>query len=343
MAASFIDASPIPGFPVTITKEQFNLFHAIDRFLYVRLILELARQPAESMHVMALWLWLERNGHYDLVAKMASQHGPLINCLADESVKCLRCTESDQFLFNSGTNLNDIPVLRSVLGRDDISLAFFYENRIGVLRGVSGILDKVCVRAFEDILAEMYGSHPLIHGSPAFVVTGPPSVVASGGGVISAILHGYYDHSFVIGRCGLEEHREFWNKEYDELLSHIYQEVFEEKQQDFVEPDDRTIFLTFSKGYPISENELRLYFTRMYGDIIEAIYMQEVGEQEQVLFSRVVTRSASTMEGIMQHQRKVKFYINGKHVWARKYVRKHHKSPSYPTSSVEAATRSSKP
>lgn len=36
-----------------------------------------------------------------------------------------------------------------------------------------------------------------------------------------------------------------------------------EKEKE-VSPDDRTIFLTFSKGYPTTEEEVREYFTRYY-------------------------------------------------------------------------------
>lgn len=38
--------------------------------------------------------------------------------------------------------------------------------------------------------------------------------------------------------------------------------VLQEEESELVPPDDRTIFLTFSKGYPISENEVKEFFTR---------------------------------------------------------------------------------
>ncbi|KAG7998664.1 hypothetical protein I3843_01G269200 [Carya illinoinensis] len=57
---------------------------------------------------------------------------------------------------------------------------------------------------------------------------------------------------------------------------------------------DRSIFLTFSKGHPLSENEIRGYFfTRKFGDFIEAIHMQEVlPVLEQPLYARLVVRLA---------------------------------------------------
>nr|XP_004237665.3 uncharacterized protein LOC101251279 [Solanum lycopersicum] len=86
-------------------------------------------------------------------------------------------------------------------------------------------------------------------------------------------------------------------------------------------PEDRTVFLTFSKGYPISEAEVKEFFTRKFGDDVEAVYMQEVAEDEQALYARLVTRSPALLEAIVDGG-KAKYNINGKHVWARKYIKK---------------------
>ncbi|KAL3650047.1 hypothetical protein CASFOL_006450 [Castilleja foliolosa] len=97
-----------------------------------------------------------------------------------------------------------------------------------------------------------------------------------------------------------------------------------------VAADDRTIFLTFSKGYPISEDEVFDFFTRRFGDFIEDLIMQEVGEDEQVLYARMVARSEAVIDGIVGGN-KAKYVINGKHVWARKYVKKQHQARWSPT------------
>ncbi|XP_059309677.1 uncharacterized protein LOC132060752 [Lycium ferocissimum] len=95
--------------------------------------------------------------------------------------------------------------------------------------------------------------------------------------------------------------------------------VEEEKE---VSPDDRTVFLTFSKGYPITEAEVKEFFTRKFGDDVLAVYMQEVTDpEEQALYARLVCRSHAALEEIVDGGR-AKYNINGKHVWARKYVKK---------------------
>ncbi|PON64324.1 hypothetical protein TorRG33x02_273460 [Trema orientale] len=90
-----------------------------------------------------------------------------------------------------------------------------------------------------------------------------------------------------------------------------------------VPPEDRSIFLTFSKGYPLSEKEVKSFFMRKLGASFEALYMQEVGpEDKQCLFARLVVRSESDIDAVLGRSSKVKFSVNGKHVWARKYVQK---------------------
>lgn len=55
--------------------------------------------------------------------------------------------------------------------------------------------------------------------------------------------------------------------------------------------------------------------------------MQEVPPEEQALYARLVVRPASVIDSILGSKSKAKFTINGKHVWARRYVRKNVKQP----------------
>lgn len=75
---------------------------------------------------------------------------------------------------------------------------------------------------------------------------------------------------------------------------------------------------------------MKLIINRIYGDCIEAIHMQEVAAGEQPLYARLVVTSSGAMDVILKNKEKAKFSINGKHVWARKYVRKN--TPLQPSS-----------
>lgn len=90
--------------------------------------------------------------------------------------------------------------------------------------------------------------------------------------------------------------------------------------------EDRTMFITFSRGYPVAESEVREFFTRLFGNCIEAFYLQPVRSDEQALYARVVFTRPSVIDLILNGVTKAKFTINGKHLWMRKYVPKRRSS-----------------
>ncbi|KAK8520381.1 hypothetical protein V6N13_031169 [Hibiscus sabdariffa] len=100
------------------------------------------------------------------------------------------------------------------------------------------------------------------------------------------------------------------------------------RTNEVVPADDRTMFVTFSKGYPVQEWEVREFFIRLYGDCIESFHMQEVLPNEQPLFARIVCYSTAYIETILDGNVKVKFNINGKHVWVRRFVSKYRRQPA---------------
>ncbi|KAL8106909.1 hypothetical protein AgCh_023631 [Apium graveolens] len=89
-------------------------------------------------------------------------------------------------------------------------------------------------------------------------------------------------------------------------------------------PDEqRTMFVTFSKGYPVQEWEIRDFLVRNFGDCIESFYMENVRDiGDQPLYARIVFIRAEFIHIILKDLFKAKFTINGKHVWMRKYVPK---------------------
>ncbi|PQQ18023.1 hypothetical protein Pyn_38891 [Prunus yedoensis var. nudiflora] len=105
----------------------------------------------------------------------------------------------------------------------------------------------------------------------------------------------------------------------------------DKQEAEDVSADGRTIFLTFSKGYPIFEIEVREFFSRKFGDLIDGVFMQEVPAEKQSLYAHLVVPFTSSIPIVLEGKNKAKFFINGKHVWARKYVLKS-KSPGEPSS-----------
>ncbi|XP_062155305.1 uncharacterized protein LOC133863379 [Alnus glutinosa] len=313
---------------ISVSQEEFNMFHTIDRTLFTRLVFNLFRDPAEATQVMALWLWLEMVGEeIDMVySKILSLPDALLNALVDESVMALACIESDKFPFAYDSADNILPLIQS-LTKSGVSLRFFHDNRTGIIRGVTRIINEVCVRAFEDIVKLAQGTEEIVNFPVNF--SGPlmnPLLQAAWYSNPGVGVHPPHHAGAlkVFDPYDLSVQRHILNTEIGEVLSRLKLSAGDHDQEEKeVPPDDRTIFLTFSKGYPISQNELKDFFTRKFGDVVEAIYMQEVLlPEEQPLYARLIVRLASSIEVVLEGRSRAKFSINGKHVWARKFVRK---------------------
>ncbi|XP_027368743.1 uncharacterized protein LOC113874729 [Abrus precatorius] len=277
---------------LSVSQEEFHQFHRIDRELYKILVINLYREPAESMQVLATWLWLERVGFRNVVKRVLSLPNILINEVADETVLCLNCINNTVKILPSSSEGSDIPLLQSLVDKE-ISLQFLFDNRVKVLQGVAKVVQEVCVKAFTDIMQQ------------AMVRNTNERMMETQKGVTPSP-----ENHFWFGSIGPSNLR----------LGKVGSEVMVQNNE--VPADDRTLFVTFSKGYRVQEWEVREFFTMAYGDCIEALYMQEVQPNEQPLFARIVFHKISIIDMILRGANKAKFTINGKHVWARKFVPK---------------------
>ncbi|XP_021901973.1 uncharacterized protein LOC110817650 [Carica papaya] len=306
----------LPGFPNSfVSDDDFKLFHSIDRELYSLLVITFSRDPMECMQIMALWLWLERAGFSNIIHKMLSLPSTLINELADEALICLNYINNGQII-EGGT---DIPLMQSLV-KKEISLQTFIENRLNATQGVTKVMNEVCTRALSDIMqmvVERNATQSIANCETLMANLNISTRQPAPQRALLAIPPIVPQSSYI--PTGL-----FGNMPAD--LGFVQaSEVIPE-----VPAEDRTMFLTFSKGYPVSEKEVRDFFAKSYGDCIESLYMQEVRPNEQSLFARLVFRTPSTIGFILSGMTKAKFTINGKHVWARKFVPKRPRPPPTP-------------
>lgn len=242
----------------TVTQEEFITFHTIDRTLFSRMVFTLGRDSDESVRVMGLWLWLEQNGEeFNLVHKMLSLPDALVDALSDEAVMSLACIENDKFPFEPESSPSvDIPLIQHV-SKTPVSLRFFHENRLRILRGVSKIINDICLRAFHDILQNLE-TQRVLPRAPVYFGAAP----AAGQFVVPSF--GFVGPSAAIRSVGGEHRRVILNGEVSDVFRRLQLKSGKEgeKEEESVPAEERTIFLTFSKGYPISEDEVRDYFAR---------------------------------------------------------------------------------
>ncbi|XP_062021349.1 uncharacterized protein LOC133737891 [Rosa rugosa] len=259
------------------------------------------RDPAESLLVMALWLWLEKD-YPNIIVKMLGLPDSIVNALADEAVLCLRCLDCST---SNSTLLCLAPngriVLTSRLMQKEISLQMFIQNRYTTISGVKNFLTNICARIFTDILQRVLpGTNPILsqftHPQQPLVIPGFPHPVF---GALNIIPGFVADFTPTGGLWG-------WNPSIE------------------LSADDRTMFLTFSRGFHVSVEEVKQLFSEVLGmeKCVEDVDMENVPSDEQPLYAKMVLSSVTLVDKILKGNRVSKFRINGKHIWARKYERR---------------------
>ncbi|KAJ9687189.1 hypothetical protein PVL29_015870 [Vitis rotundifolia] len=274
-----------------IPLRELLSFHSVDRQIFSRLILNCLRKPSETLLVMAMWLWLEEIGYPNIVAKILILPDSIVNAIANEAVLCLKCLSSDSPppRLPSG----NLPLSTRAMEME-ISLQMFFQNKFTAISGIKKFLNSVCAWAFTDILVQVLPSASQVLLNQPVAVPGFPHPLF---GNVTIVLRSL-DYSFPIG--GLHG----WNPTTEAPV------------------DDRTMFLTFSRGNKVSESDVRELFTGLFGDCVDSVNMEEVSRNRQPLFARLVLRSVSTVDRILNGSSIAKFAINSKHIWARKYERR---------------------
>ncbi|GAB4836499.1 hypothetical protein Ancab_001411 [Ancistrocladus abbreviatus] len=301
-----------------VTDEEFMMYHIGDYQLFKRIV-SLGHNLSDSMQVMAFWMWLERASYKFFIHNISTFSSQVIANLFNETILCLKSAKSDNFPYPDG-HYNDIPLLQSVTGIE-ISLKYFHDIRGTVLNGVRKMIRDVCMRVFRDIIqkaqAQMLGvggekEAPVAQGGafsesacnygysqtynnydvPEFSV--PLDLESIQGGIAGHRSGGSL--SVNDPRCGSYTQEQVLHGELAELLCRLRVNDPSEAEEKQVPPDERTIFLTFSKGYPIQEDEVQEFFTQTFGEVIEALYMQDVSKDEQALYARLVVHKAEMME-----------------------------------------------
>ncbi|KAE9592417.1 hypothetical protein Lalb_Chr19g0129081 [Lupinus albus] len=298
-----------PGVNVVVSKEEYNLFHNIDRQLFYRFVVGLGHDSSQTTHVLAFIIWLEKfTRDFRMVTNLLQWPNSLLADLADEAILVLNCIESPQFPYHHvGSNNNDwfLPLIQKIT-RSSVNLMYFHQKRIDIIPGITRILNDVCTRAFNDIVLQVnyqramkdqhsfnsvpaaipqfYGQTPpqprssfvqpmfyyapVVHEGVALVPQQPMMVaqpqwhegsssaswVPSGAGVGG--------NGSVLGPYQVINKDDF-NQEFQEILASL--KISDDiERKEMLAPDDRTVFMTFSKGYPISENEVREFFSRFF-------------------------------------------------------------------------------
>ncbi|KAK2392153.1 hypothetical protein QL285_065542 [Trifolium repens] len=283
-----------------ISTEELYLFHRMDRKIFSILVIQLARNPCQSLLVMALWLWLENFGYPSLISKLVGISLNTINDVAQEAESCLMCLELANFpIPNNGGLL----LTTTILGVE-ISLQLFKLRRYSIIYGVKNVLNETCARIFDDILLRVLGTTHVSRLIPPYP---------------------YYRPMINIPKFPHRLFGKFPPTNFEEFDRDLFgQRIWENRISfDYLEDEDKTLFLTFSKGFPVTREEVRYFFKIKYGvNCIKGIRMGRRNSNGQVLHATMVVNNLETLDIILNGRRVAKFSFNRKHIWARKYERR---------------------
>uniref|UniRef100_A0A0D3HGL6 RRM domain-containing protein n=1 Tax=Oryza barthii TaxID=65489 RepID=A0A0D3HGL6_9ORYZ len=84
--------------------------------------------------------------------------------------------------------------------------------------------------------------------------------------------------------------------------------------------DYRSLFITFSRGYPIRQDDIINFFNSLYGPCVESVMVEKAAAGQLPVYGRVVLRCPSMIPVVLDGQQTAKYMIKGRHLWARIYV-----------------------
>lgn len=213
------------------TMEKLILFHKLESDLFHRLVHDLEQDPVPMRWVIAFWLWLESDGHHDFIRRVSALPGPVVLRFVDEAIACLRCL-ARQGAAGAGTGTGDgrercLPCTNALLTKriDDVG---YFEGHREVLDGVTYQYRSVCL-AVCDVSSK---STTCVPTNTSGVLAAPPMV---GSPVLTAP---------TVGSFPLNPLASPWIP-----------------LQQSPPPDDyRSLFITFSRGYPINREDIMEFF-----------------------------------------------------------------------------------
>ncbi|RCV43801.1 hypothetical protein SETIT_9G322900v2 [Setaria italica] len=279
------------------TMERLLLFHKLESDLFHRLVHELAQDPATMQWVIALWLWFESAGHHDFIRRVAALPGPVVLRFVEEAIACLRClTNLGQGATADANDNRDrrLPCTNALLSKpiDDVG---YFQGRREVLDDITHQYRSICLAICDagNSSTSMPRNIGSVHASPLMVrssVFPTPRVAPLPLNPMAA--------PFPLNPMASP-----WIPVQSPP------------------PDDyRSLFITFSKGYPISREDIMEFFNSMFGPCVETVMVENVAPGQQPVYGRVVLRSPAMIPVVLEGEETAKFMIKGRHLWARMYI-----------------------
>ncbi|KAK9099226.1 hypothetical protein Syun_026271 [Stephania yunnanensis] len=289
------------GMVNTASTTNLLLFYSEEWKLFHHLIRSMNKDASEARRIMSLWICLEEFGYYALIRKIGSLHDQIVEAVFEETTTCLACIEHDA---QEPTSIDDTPLLAR-LAEEPLDRRFFYYNR-EILRGrFKHFMNSVCNIIFrrDDIdLAEEFAT---LNITLPFGESSTTQVDAADLSLNSSTT------SYQASTQGNQR----------SMTSYLFPFVRSFGLQ-LPPREQRSLFVTFSRGYPVSKEEILEFFTLRWGQVVEDITLEQTAGDIMPQYGTVVLKDPSVIPMILNGKSKARFFVNGKHLWTRVYVPK---------------------
>ncbi|KAF5204285.1 hypothetical protein FRX31_006130 [Thalictrum thalictroides] len=276
--------------------DELQMFHKADIQLYKRIVGPLRQPKMVAKMVMALWFCLEELGYFDLLENIRLCDDKTLKLLINEATSCL------EFMAPLPTPPGDDEqdLLMSALVTEPINQRFIYFNRRFISKRTNHFFLNVCELIFDD---------------------NPPIIVENQ----QAIPRRNCDEARTStqNQQGSRARTSTQNQQGSRASSSSLNPLARPYcVSEILPPEHRTMFLTFSHGYPIPWEDIVEFFERKWGDIVEDLIMEETKENVEPKYARLVFRNVQYLLMILNGQDVVKFNVKGKHLRGRLFIPK---------------------
>ncbi|KAI3910146.1 hypothetical protein MKW98_014531 [Papaver atlanticum] len=296
-----------------MTMQELKSFHRIDRDIYRYLAITLGKDPLVSVAVIALWMFLEELG--DIIT----------NSAYDEAIWAVHyiITSIPPPPFHR-TAVTDMPTTLSLI-RDYgsamyVSIKSLFEHGEGGYASLKRIIGDACYRMFADIFREAmvkngFGDdlNDLVNdcANETNEDTGIPEVQPDVSAPITSLKVEVGSSS---GTAEGENISEIGNT--SSLLS-----TMEKQETVQVIPEwERTLFVTFSRGFPISEDQIREFFKIVWkASACKKLVLPPTPQLRQSMYAMILFHATETIDKILAGEEKVRFLVNGRDIQARRF------------------------
>ncbi|VAH06357.1 unnamed protein product [Triticum turgidum subsp. durum] len=293
---------------------EMAIFYSQERSFFHRLVRDLGQEKEHMRWVIALWLWFEADGNDKFMRRAAALPGPVVLRFVDEALACL-ARLAGRVLPGASTLL---PCTNALLNKPIDDVTYFDEHRDNIMPRVKLLYKTVCRVVLDDACASddavffprsSAASAPRAIGTPvlASAVSPPPQTPTTPRFAdLNAIVTPRFSQLNAMAPpwAPIRLHQQHQMMIIDRLPEEF-----------------RSLFITFSRGYPIDKDDIRDFFNSLHGrPCVEDVMVERAAPGQMPVYGRVVLQSADMIPALLGGEPTAKFIIKGRHLWARVYV-----------------------